>query len=171
MRIIISLIFGILYFNVYSQKMEKSIIDGIEVEIHRNYYETGELNQEWLQTIYELHGYHKTFYFLTNKKQGIGNRTDWYDNENLKFKLIYTDSTGKNGSQITYYENSDTCLSAKYVNDVFYVVDFYDTERKQTLKKGNGYIETFKIINSNILTITKTDCVMEFAKFIRKKEI
>lgn len=180
--------------------MEKSIIDGIEVEIHQNFYETGELNQEWTQTIYDLHGYEKSFYkngqlkeykeyrnnnwigidsryfengkiqketkkindtlffcrewfenenikteyYLTNKKQGIGNRTDWYENGNLKLNIIYSDNTNKIGTHISYYENSEICLKAKYENEVFYVVDFYDSERKQTLKNGNGYIETFE---------------------------
>lgn len=180
--------------------MEKRIIDGIEVEVYRNYHETGELNQEWLQTTYELHGYHKTYYrngqlkeiqeyrnnnwigvdnrffengkiqketkkindslffceewfingikkseyYLTNNKQSTGNRKDWYDNGILNYELTFTDSAGKNGTEITYNQNADICLRAKYVNGVFYVVDYFDLNRKQTLTSGNGYIETFE---------------------------
>ncbi len=180
--------------------MEKLNIDGIEVEIHRNYYETGELNQEWLQTTYDLHGYQKTFYkngqlkehqeyrnnnwigidtrffengknlkettrisdslffceewfensknkseyYLTNKKQVIGNRTDWFENGNIKLKITYSDSTNKNGIHTAYYENSEICLKAKYENDIFYILEFSDTLGNQTLKSGNGYIETLE---------------------------
>lgn len=67
--------------------MEKIIVDKIEVEIHRNYYETGELNQEWLQTTYELHGYHKTFYKNGQLKEYVEYRKNkWFGVDNRYFE-------------------------------------------------------------------------------------
>jgi uncharacterized protein len=205
MKNILTILLGLILLKSYGQNMEKLTIDGIEVEIHRNFYESGELNQEWLQTIYELHGYHKTFYksgrlkehleyrknewagvdnryfedgtkeqkvskindtlFLNEawykngnkkhrfnqniKKQRVGDEIIWFENGNIQLQILYNDSLNKNGSYKAFYENGELQLSAKYEDGKYLVIDFFTGERKQTLKNGAGFIETFQ--NGNLL--------------------
>ena len=139
MKIQIAIIFGLLSFNLYSQKMEKILVDGIEVEVHRNYYETGELNQEWLQTLYELHGYQKTF----------------YKNGKLKEIQDYRENNWT-GVDTRYFENGKIQKETKKINDsLFLSIEYFEngnkkseyqlTNKKQEVGNRKDYFENGNI--------------------------
>ena len=115
------------------------IVDNIEVEVHRNYYETGELNQEWLQTTYELHGYHKTFYKSGQLKQHIEYRkNEWFGVDNRYFE------NGNIEQQVTRLNDS------LYLNEAWFSNGIKRHEYNQNSKRQRIGNETVWFENGNL---------------------
>lgn len=82
-----------------AQENNRIKIDGIEVEILRNYHPNGQVNNEWTQTTNDLHGYSRSYYengqlksdtkYVKGKKQESD--THWYENGRIKRKIEFED--------------------------------------------------------------------------------
>lgn len=90
--------------------MEQLIIDGEEVEIHRNYYDNGQLANEWTQTRWDIHGYSKEFY----ENGQLRSHTEYKNGKPYRWKIQYYPD-GQVKSRIAE-ENGLCCLWEYYEN-------------------------------------------------------
>lgn len=106
--------------------MEKLIIDGVEVEIHRNYFDNGKVQKEWTQTLYELHGYSKEYYengnikihneYRHNKNYLISSH--WYSSGQKKQEII---RENENYFRQDYFESGKLKLRVKVSKELKFV--------------------------------------------------
>jgi antitoxin component YwqK of YwqJK toxin-antitoxin module len=117
------------------QTMERIVIENIEVEIWRNYYDNGQLQKEWTQTTYDLHGYQKEFYISgkikshSEYRKGKKWKVDsaWYENGNLQ-RTIEKDPNSDLYFRIEYYEDGkikSKSQVSEYLNNAGESRDYY----------------------------------------------
>lgn len=136
--------------------MEKLIIEGIEVEVQRNYHDNGTINNEWTQTPYDLHGYSKEYYedgkikthreFRNGKEYLVSSRwfpggqkaseitreednyyrLDYFENGGIKLKAKVSPELKFNGEYISYFENGNKQCIMTYDQSGKTVGDFFD---------------------------------------------
>ncbi len=149
-----------------AQDMDKTIIDNIEVEILRNYFDNGNVNKEWTQTMYDLHGYSKEYYLSGQIKRHSEYRNGkkwkidsvWYENGKIKQVIQETEDV-EIFYKLEYYENGSIkskCIVNEELKTVGEFFEYYENgnlsficnynkngqlEGKSTLYFENGVVQ------------------------------
>lgn len=90
---------------------EKTIFEGIEVEVLRNFHPDGSLNMEWTQTQYQLHGFSRKYFvngqLAEERIYKYGKKTEhdfsFFPNGSIKSRVVRIDENTL--KHLGYFEN------------------------------------------------------------------